>query len=326
MSAATRTLLVVIALFIGTASVTARKKCSATQMTACMNCSQIGTCGTDLTLTAAATCSSSQVCQEFGNTALCVTANSTNVCNNCGSLATACDPYDTRIVHACIPGQAPLPVQECPDTQMCSAGACVDKTSLSGLKSPAEVCAENIDPLKFYSLKPACTSAVLCSGTNVIFIYNCTSGNYFNQISNTCRSLPVNHCEGVTTDGIYAHLTNCSNGVVCIGGALTDEIQCGFDMAFSVTHGCAMKDDTSVCPVMDGCTTTIQPAVCSASNLNMRYPHETKCERYYTCRLRRGTYKFVESTCRGNLVYNPTTTKCETPTLPSCRTSRNDAA
>ncbi|XP_018028222.1 uncharacterized protein LOC108683419 isoform X2 [Hyalella azteca] len=342
MFVATRTWLVAVALFVGMASVTAQGKCRTGQTTACISCLEVGRCDPiSLYLIPASpptTCTSSQVCQEYGNTAVCVPASGTNACNNCGSQPTACDPYNPLIAHVCIPGMPPIKLQDCTATQVCRAGACVDGTSISVPITPAAVCAGNGDAIKFYSLKPACTSGVLCLGTNVAYIHNCTSGNYFNQRLNLCKSLPVNHCESVTADGISVHLTNCSNGVVCQGGAVVTEIECGIGQVFSITdYGCIVRSASHVCPEMDGCittnnsgngssTTTARPAICSASNVNKRYPHETKCERYYTCRFIRGTYRYIESICKGTLVYNPTTTKCEKPTSPSCRTSRNDAA
>ncbi|XP_018028218.1 A-agglutinin anchorage subunit [Hyalella azteca] len=284
-----------------------------------------------------------------------------------------------------MPGMPPLPLPACTSPKVCSAGACVD--GISDPNNPAAVCASNgASTTQFYSLKPACTSAVLCLGTNVAFIYNCTSGHYFNQILNSCKSLPVNHCEGVTTDGISASLTNCSNGVVCQGGAFVTEIQCGTGQVFNISqNGCIVRPASPKCPPMDGCTfassgsltttrppgqssstttrppgqssstttrppgqssatsgsgststttpptssstTTTKPAGCSASNVNKRYPHESKCERYYTCRLISGIYKYVELICSGTTVYNPTTGYCEPPTTtPSCRKSRSDAA
>ncbi|XP_018028219.1 uncharacterized protein LOC108683419 isoform X1 [Hyalella azteca] len=354
MLVATRTWLVAVALVVGmssvhTADTTPPRKCRTGQITACMSCSQVGTCASatqELTSTGGKTCTSSQVCRETGNTAVCVPASSTNVCNNCGNQPKGCDPYNPLIVHTCRPGQAPIKMKECSGAETCSAGACVGGTS--DPNSPAAVCNKNealaTEP-KFFLLKPTCTSGVLCLAKTVDFIFNCSSGYYFDQISGTCKSLPVNHCEGITVDGSSPHLTNCSKFVVCQGGVVESEIECDAGEVFSsIGNGCIVRPTPpapSGCPDMDGCTfassgpvnttsgtgtsstTTTPPTTdkppCSASNVNKRYPHPSDPKRYYTCRLISGIYKYVELICSGNMVYNRTTTYCETPTTPSGR-------
>ncbi|KAF2355602.1 Chitin binding domain [Trinorchestia longiramus] len=61
---------------------------------------------------------------------------------------------------------------------------------------------------------------------------------------------------------------------------------------------------TSSSPV----TPSSRPATCSVNNMNQRYPHETDCKKYYTCRkINSSSYAYVQSTCIGTLVFNSDT-------------------